>query len=528
MDLNDAISVKISALQREQPLHSGRLEFGIGGGLMLVAASLAATSTPLLVVAPWLVVCSLAYFARFALLEKFKAHPDAGPSILPQFILSLAATGIAFGGLAAWVFFQSGATAASPLLLLLVALSALSLLIHGGGVPVVLAVNLSAIGPLLVAFSLRPDPDAYHALIALVGATAAIVMCARQRRHAAWLAAVAAEENEQLRNYLDQRREQVEKLQVEVKAMQLKREESETELRRMSADVGMAQGKSKALSDMLTRVSPIDQVTGLDNRRHFEENIDAEWRRALREAKLVSLLIVEVDDMDTYVDTYGRPSADIMLKRVALALRGLGRRAGDTAARYDETRLALLLPNCDAPNAERLAEAMREKIASANLPHARAKSGKTLTTHIGVATVKPSKNQDCGVLLKRAESALYQANFQGGNTVSAYQPLSQLRLEHWDLAANGLLSEQSMTQKLLIWGYDTRREVLAVGSKTGTEALEGESMLGIMTGELALELEGHTMRIKGGDCVIVPAGIALGMAVVGTRPVLKFTASRLN
>ena len=137
MDLNDAVSEKISALQREEPLRSGRLEFGLGGGLMLVAASLAATTASLWVAALWLGVCALTYLARFSLLEKFKAQPDAGPALLPRFILSLAATGLAFGGLAAWVFFQSGAAAASPLLLLLVALSALSLLIHGGGVPVV-------------------------------------------------------------------------------------------------------------------------------------------------------------------------------------------------------------------------------------------------------------------------------------------------------------------------------------------------------------------------------------------------------
>ncbi|MSQ67033.1 MAG: diguanylate cyclase [Gammaproteobacteria bacterium] len=528
MDLSDATSSKITALQLDEPLRAGRLECVGGVGLMLLAAGIAAANITLEVLAGWLVGCGLTYLARFMLLEKFAAQPDLGQTIFMPFIISLAATGLAFGGLAAWIVWQSGAAAAGPLLLLLVALGALSLSVYGGAVPVVWAVNLSVLGPPLLALSQLPSGASIPFMSALLGVSVVLVAGAWRRRQASWLVAAAAEETEQLRLYLDQRREQVGKLQVETKATLQKCEEAEIELRRLSADVGMAQGKSKALADMLTRVSPIDQVTGLDNRRHFESSVDAEWRRAFREGKLMSLIILELDDMDAYVEAYSRPSADALFKRLGLSLRGFGRRAGDTAARYDETRLALLLPNCDARNAERLAEALRTKVANANIPHVRAKAGQTLTTHIGVATVKPAKNRSFEELLRRTEAALYEANFQEGNTVTAYRPLSALRIERWDQATNGLLSEQAMTQKLLVWGYDTHRQVLAAGSPTESQTFEADSIIAVLTGELCLELEGHTMSIKGGDCVVLPAGTTLAMTVVGTRAVLKFTAMQLQ
>ena len=149
-----------------------------------------------------------------------------------------------------------------------------------------------------------------------------------------------------------------------------------------------------------------------------------------------------------------------------------------------------------------------------------------MSAHVGVATGKPMRGVGVEELFKRAEEALYEAGFHGGNRVSVHRPLSRLRLERWDASADGPLSEQAMLQKLLLWGYDTKRDLLPPATKVDPQSWDNEIVLGIMTGELRIEVEGHDMVIKGGDCLVIPSGVELTQEVMGTRPVLRFSAVR--
>ena len=141
----------------------------------------------------------------------------------------------------------------------------------------------------------------------------------------------------ELQALLDQRRTQVEKLNVALKTNEDKRHQVETNLRKASADLGLAAGKAQALATTLERVSPICQVTGLANRRHFDENLQNEWRRAMREEEPVSIIIIGIDEFAAYLDHNGAQAAETLLKRTGQTIKGFGRRAGDMAGRYNDT-----------------------------------------------------------------------------------------------------------------------------------------------------------------------------------------------
>src|SRR5690606_5206427 len=119
--------------------------------------------------------------------------------------------------------------------------------------------------------------------------------------------------------------------------------------------------------------------------------------------------------------------------------------------------------------------------------HANAKNRQIVTVHIGVAMIKPTRALKPEELIKRVEAALYEARFQGGNKTVVYQPLSELRLERWDPPTDGPLNEQSLMQKLLVWGYDTAKQIMRPHTAVEPQLLQDEQVLAILTGELAID-----------------------------------------
>ncbi|HMM75215.1 MAG TPA: diguanylate cyclase [Gammaproteobacteria bacterium] len=529
MELSDTALLNVRGRQLDRLLRESRLECSTGMvGLALAVLALLGhlAQGPLF---GWAGLTAATYAARYAVLGAYRrasstAQMQSRWQIL--FVATLLGTALAWGGMTAWVAAARGLIVGAPLLLLAIAVSIATVTLLAGSLPSALASTLGTLLPPVFGLLLLGNREGLLVAVALVFVGVVSLLGARLLHQRLWEASLLHGENEQLRGYLDQRRDQIEKLHVELKTTQSKREQVEQSLRRNAADLGLVQGKAKALAETLERISPLDQVTGLDNRRHFDQTFDAEWRRAARDGKPVAMLIVEVDDFETYVETYGRQSADVLLKRIGQTLKGFGRRAGDTAGRYDDSRLALILPGCDARNATRIAEALRKRVESQHIAHAQARGRSSLTVHLGVAMLKPTRSMLPAELVKRVEAALYEARFQGGNKVVAYQPLNKLRLERWDLSIDGVLSEQSLIQKLLVWGYDTHKELLQPGGSVEPRILTEELVLATLGGDLKIDVEGHTMTLKAGDCVFVPAGVEAGMEVVGAKPVMKFTAAR--
>jgi diguanylate cyclase (GGDEF)-like protein len=529
MELSDTAILNVRGRQLEQLLRDSSLECGLGLAALGLALLALAGTLPATLLGAWGGIVAVSYALRYALAAGFRranGTSQLGPRWYPLFVTTVLGTALAWGAMAAWLAATHGPGPSEPILLLALGVTVLSVTLQAGSMPCAFASICGALLPPAFGLLMRGNREALAAAIGLLFAGVVALLGARLLRQRIWEAGMRQGENEQLRRYLDQRRDQIDKLNVELKTTQGKREQVEQNLRRSAADLGLLQGKAKALAETLERISPLDQVTGLDNRRHFDQTFQAEWRRAARDSKPVSMLIADMDDYELYVETYGRQSADALLKRIGQTLKGFGRRAGDAAGRYDESRVALLLPGCDVRNAARIAEAMRKRVESQNIPHANARVRSTLTVHIGVAMLKPTRTMLPAELVKRIEAALYEARFQGGNKVMTYQPLNKLRLERWDLPSDGPLNEQAMMQKLLVWGYDTTKQLLAPGSVVEPQILREELVLAILTGELKIDIEGHGMTVKSGDCAFIPVGVEVGMEVMGTKPVLKITAAK--
>jgi diguanylate cyclase (GGDEF)-like protein len=169
----------------------------------------------------------------------------------------------------------------------------------------------------------------------------------------------------------------------------------------------------KAANAKLEALSMQDGLTGLANRRCFDQALEHEWRRAGREATSVALILIDVDHFKKFNDRYGHQAGDACLRQVAGVLAAQAQRAGELAARYGGEEFAVVLPaGGDAGDALELAERIREKIAALAIPHQANDSG-VVTVSLGVAALAPRTGDVSATLVEQADKALYQAK-QGG------------------------------------------------------------------------------------------------------------------
>ncbi len=167
----------------------------------------------------------------------------------------------------------------------------------------------------------------------------------------------------------------------------------------------------------LAELAAVDPLTGLANRRRFDEVLDRTWRQASRGGRQVSLAVIDVDFFKRYNDHYGHGSGDRALRAVADAIAGTLRRSGDLAARYGGEEFVVVMPDTDAAVASALAETIRLKVAALGLEHARSAATDHLTVSVGGTTITPAAGLAAAAALERADRALYQAKHGGRNRV---------------------------------------------------------------------------------------------------------------
>lgn len=170
----------------------------------------------------------------------------------------------------------------------------------------------------------------------------------------------------------------------------------------------------------LTRLSSLDGLTGISNRRQFDETLLREWRRLGRQSRPLSMLLCDVDYFKQFNDGYGHQVGDECLKAVARTLKDTLRRPADLVARYGGEEFGVILPDTEITGALQVAEAMRSAVEGLNITHRYSKGGSVVTISIGVASTTPLRTgSDSSVLLKRADDALYQAKQAGRNRIAA-------------------------------------------------------------------------------------------------------------
>lgn len=172
----------------------------------------------------------------------------------------------------------------------------------------------------------------------------------------------------------------------------------------------------------LHRLSSLDGLTGIANRRQFDKMLDQEWQRALRNCTELSLIMIDIDYFKLFNDTYGHQAGDDCLKTVALALDRIVHRPSDVVARYGGEEFALVLPETDALGALRVAEKMRDTVARLNVRHEASKVTNRITLSIGVATMSPRGGENPDILLSASDDALYRAKHAGRNRIEVAKP----------------------------------------------------------------------------------------------------------
>jgi diguanylate cyclase (GGDEF)-like protein/PAS domain S-box-containing protein len=171
--------------------------------------------------------------------------------------------------------------------------------------------------------------------------------------------------------------------------------------------------------DKLHAMSFKDWLTGLANRRYFDETLNSEWKRTKRELYPLSLILIDIDSFKSYNDTYGHQEGDICLKNISSVIKPYAKRPGDLAARYAGEEFALILPCVNPQNAFKIAEKIRMGVQALKITHKGSKVDgcKIVSVSAGVATLVPGTDSSQYILVNLADKALYSAKNRGRNKV---------------------------------------------------------------------------------------------------------------
>lgn len=177
-----------------------------------------------------------------------------------------------------------------------------------------------------------------------------------------------------------------------------------------------------AANDRLQQISLTDGLTGLANRRHFDQVLQQEWGRAVRNRTPLSLILADVDHFKRFNDTYGHQEGDSCLTMVAEALGECANRSSDLAARYGGEEFALILPDTDSEGARAVGERLLANVTARAIPHGASSVGPIVSISAGVASLIPGDELAASALIAAADQALYQAKETGRGRIMLHTP----------------------------------------------------------------------------------------------------------
>jgi diguanylate cyclase (GGDEF)-like protein len=182
----------------------------------------------------------------------------------------------------------------------------------------------------------------------------------------------------------------------------------------------------------LEKLANEDGLTRIPNIRHFHACLDGEWRRAVRNAKPLSILLIDVDHFKKFNDRYGHQAGDQCLRRVAGVLKDGMKRVGDVVARYGGEEFIVLLAGADAAGAALVADDLRRGVEALGIIHEDSGAAQVVTISLGCATTLPREGNDSAELIAAADHALYRSKSAGRNQSTSVD-LSEVQIdsERW-------------------------------------------------------------------------------------------------
>lgn len=177
--------------------------------------------------------------------------------------------------------------------------------------------------------------------------------------------------------------------------------------------------KVKQQADMLRSFAYVDGLTGITNRRGFDETIDREWRRCQRSGQPLGLILIDIDFFKGYNDRYGHQEGDACLQQVAATLKAHLGRAQDLVARYGGEEFVCLMPESELSGVRAKAEELRRAVAALQIPNLASPELRHVSISLGAASLVPDSGSTPMRLLIHADKHLYNAKMQGRNRVCA-------------------------------------------------------------------------------------------------------------
>lgn len=481
---------------------------GTLAALGLTLSSLQMTpSAPLLAI--WLLVVVGISLGRYGAARLCQSAPGlAGmPRLwLGQFYAGTALTGLAWG----WLGVIAAATHSTEFLAYtLFASTALSYVVLGlypGVLAAFAAHSVPALLPPLLAILRAGEPLILPlaVLATLFAGYAASTAIHYRRQRLDGLR--RAQEQVDLRRELALRDSEIEKLRIAHKSSMQSLISTRTTLDALRKRLGLAEGLTQVLTETVDRTSLISELTGIANRRAFDQALVREWQRLRRDRRPLSLVVLDLDNPEGDRDLLPAASDVELLKGIAQILKSFGQRAGDLAVHDERGRFMLLLPEANSKSAVRIAKRLHAKVEAARLPRDPAHPEASATVHAGVATLIPTSHFDPEELVTRTDSALYEAQFQGGNRVVIHRALRDLRIDRWAPEVDGALSERGLRHKLALWGMTAEPLVTGEVLSISDQVHDTVAVLALLSGQLRIHVEGDSLGLHPGDCLFLPAG----------------------
>lgn len=175
----------------------------------------------------------------------------------------------------------------------------------------------------------------------------------------------------------------------------------------------------KKQRDLLEKLNLTDNLTGIANRRKYEQYLANKWNVMVRLRTPLSLVMIDIDHFKQYNDNYGHSEGDHCLRQVAQAMQSALVRSVDLVARYGGEEFVAVLPGTGLSGAKIVAEKMRACVQNLNIPHEFSSAGKTVTVSIGLSSCQPSREFSAEKQLVHADQLLYQSKENGRNRVSS-------------------------------------------------------------------------------------------------------------